>query len=190
MAFDSIYLDLDGVLVDLHTAMARRVGVDAALMYGPLNNHWGALPEVFEHATGEEWDQERIGGLFEEWGHDFWARLPKYPWCDELYELCRSTAPTVIMTSPGQVPSSASGKMQWIRDNLPDVERFAITPCKHELAHPNTLLIDDSTEFCEKFTAHGGIAYLFPQPWSDPAGWAERDALAEIRDLFARLSAS
>ena len=190
MALTAIYLDLDGVLVDLCGGIAKVTGVDRSKFYGPLNSHWRGAADVLTHETGEEWDEDRVLGIFEEHGHDFWENLEKYPWADELYDMCRRFAPTVIMTSPAHIPSCASGKMAWIRDNLEDVERFAITPCKHHMSHPGALLIDDSTEGCEKFREYGGDAFLFPQPWSDPHGWASRDALTEIQAILEYMSIS
>lgn len=190
MALACIYLDLDGVLVDLCGGVARALDLPPASFYGPLNNHWHGIADVVSHETGEHWDDPRLLEFFAEQGHDFWARLEKYPWCDELYDMCRKFAPTVIMTSPAHIPSSASGKMQWIMENLEDVDRFAITPCKHHMSHPGALLIDDSQDGCDAFRNYGGEAYVFPQPWSDPAGWAARDALTEIHDLLRHLSAS
>lgn len=190
MALTAVYLDLDGVLVDLAAGIANAVGVDRALMYGPRNNHWRGVSDVLTEETGEHWDEDRLLDYLGELGHDFWVGLEKYPWCDELYELCSSFAPTVLMTYPARSPFSASGKMQWIMENLPHAERFSITSCKHHLSRADAVLIDDSVEFCELFRKHKGQTYLFPQPWSDPDGWAERDALSEIRAILQRLSIS
>lgn len=188
MALDAIYLDLDGVLCDFAKGVAKLAGVNPAAMNGPVNCHWWGVVDVLSAQHGREWSREEFLQLIDDAGHDFWTGLEKYPWCDDLYELCTSFAPTVIMTSPGRDPSSASGKMQWINENLRDVRRFAITPCKHHMSHPNSLLIDDSTEFCGKFSEHGGEVYLFPQPWSDPENWHTRDRLAEVQALLERMS--
>lgn len=184
---DVIYLDMDGVLVDFMAGVARVTGVDRSCFYGMDNTHFWGVIEILEEQTGQPWTKEDFWKMVEDGGHDFWATLEKYPWADELYDLCRSLAPTVIMTSPGTHSSSASGKMAWIQSNLPDVERFAITPCKHHMSHPGALLIDDSTEYCAKFEQYGGVAYLFPQPWSDPSRWRDRRPLEEIRNLLERL---
>lgn len=190
MALDAIYLDMDGVLVDLCGGIAEALGIPRAPFYGPLHKNWEAITDVLEHETGEEWSEEKLLGKFREWGHEFWVGLEKYPWADELYGMCQEVAPTVIMTFPAHIPTAASGKMEWIFTNLPGCERYAITSCKHHLSHPGALLIDDSVEFCGKFQEHGGDAYLFPQPWSDPSNWATRDALSEIAELLKRFSAS
>ena len=190
MALKCVYLDMDGVLADLCDGIARAVGVETTPFYGPLNTHWRGVADVLTHLTEEEWSEARLLEMFKEIGHDFWVGLRKYPWADELFAMCESFAPTVIMTSPADIPSAASGKMEWLHANYPQAKRYAITSCKHHLSHPDSVLIDDSVEFCEEFVKHGGNAYLFPQPWSDPDGWAARDALAEIRELLERVSAS
>lgn len=188
MALNSIYLDLDGVLVDFMGGVARLTGVDNAHFYSSRNTHFWGLTEILEEQTGELWPKDKFWRLIDDAGHDFWGALEKYPWADALYDLCRASAPTVIMTSPGMHPSSASGKMAWIRDNLPDARRFAITPCKHHMSHPGALLIDDSPPNYDLFTEHGGVCYLFPQPWTDP-NWYDRDCLSELRMLIEQLKA-
>jgi len=181
---------MDGVLVDLCDGVARAVGVETAPFYGPLNTHWRGVADVLTQLTGDEWTEARLLDMFRELGPDFWTGLRKYPWADDLLALCESFSPTVIMTSPANIPTAASGKMEWLFTNFPHVERYSITSCKHHLSHPGALLIDDSVEFCAKFEEHDGVAYLFPQPWSDPEGWAARDALAEIEALLRRQAAS
>lgn len=189
MALTAIYLDLDGVLVDFMGGVARLAGVDVEPFYSSRNTHWWGVMDILKEQTGRDWSKEDFWGLIEDAGHDFWAGLEKYPWADELYDLCREMAPTVIMTSPGLHPSSASGKMEWIRDNLTDVRRFAITPCKHHMSHPGALLIDDAPPNFKLFTEHGGVCYLFPQPWNDVEGWRDRDRLGEIRSLIEQMKA-
>jgi 5'(3')-deoxyribonucleotidase len=190
MGLSAVYLDMDGVLVDLMDGIAKMLDVEVAPFYGPLHDSWEAVSVVLKHVTGEEWTEERLMATIAERGLDFWIGLRKYPWADELLALCEGFAPTVLMTSPAHLPVAAAGKMEWIFKNFPHVERYSITSCKHHLSRPDAVLIDDSVEFCEKFREHGGVAYLFPQPWSDPSGWASRDALAEICELLERTSCS
>jgi 5'(3')-deoxyribonucleotidase len=178
---NAIYLDLDGVLVDFLGGLAEVADVDPDSLRS-CTHYWG-VTEVLARETGRPWSVEDFWGLIEKGGHSLWANLNKYPWCDDLYALCCSFAPTVIMTSPGKHPSSASGKMEWIQKNLPNVERFAITPCKHHMSHPGAILIDDNPEGCSQFMLHGGAAYLFPQNWNTE-DWESRDRLREIRDLL------
>jgi 5'(3')-deoxyribonucleotidase len=176
---NAIYLDLDGVLVDFLGGLAKVAGVDADRMRA--STHWWAVNDIISESWGRPFEEEDFLALLEKGGHDMWANLEKFPWCDELYQMCKSYAPTVIMTKPGAHPSSASGKMEWIQKNLPDVERFAITPCKHHMSHPGAILIDDNPVGCEKFAQHGGSVYCFPQPWNTE-DWESRDRLAEIRE--------
>lgn len=179
-----IYLDLDGVVVDLYRAICIAHGGTGDEPYTAstmLHCHviW---KEILPELTGEEWSEEKLRQFFEQAGMDFWMSLTKYPWADELWDLCNSVAPTVVMSNPWVVPSAAGGKMMWLRDNLSGLQRFALTDVKHHFSHPGALLIDDRIDSCEEFCRqkNPGQAYCFPQPWS-AEDWYRRDPLAELR---------
>lgn len=183
----AIYLDLDGVCVDMWKGIADLVGMDRDLFYTKEHSNYDACTKILgKHLGRDNFQSKDFVALMATGGWELWANLPKFPWTDDLFELCRSTVPTVIMTRPAPNPESAHGKMAWIQKNYPDIERFAITPCKHHLAHPGGLLIDDSVEGTAKFREHGGWAYTFPQPWNDP-NWENRDPLQEIRDQIKEI---
>lgn len=182
----AIYLDIDGVLGDFHGAWCDIWGVDHS--YVDRITSWDqGLVEPFKEASGGRLKTiSDIWPVLEEAGFDFWANLKMLPWGKELLNLCRAHAPVVIMTAPTLDPMSAAGKVAWIQKNIPDAQRFAITPCKHHMSHPGALLIDDSPHGCEQFNQFGGTSYLFPRPWNNP-NWRDVDFMTEIEATIHRL---
>lgn len=153
-----VLLDLDGVIVDF-------VSAALAVHDSPLS-----------HDDVSQWDMAALMGIHEDelWrpidveGPHFWQRLDKYPWADEVIRACRKAAPEFcIATTPSRSPHSTAGKIAWLQGEFGEKFRdYALTPRKHHMARPDTLLVDDSNDNCAKFVDNGGRAILFPQPWN------------------------
>lgn len=156
MTKPTIYLDMDGVLVDFVSGAIEATGIDLT------------------HDTWTEWDAYRLKG----WTSDqfwasinerlyFWEDLQPYPWAEELLELCKSFGDVVFCSTPSRNPESASGKLTWLQQRgwLKNHDCILMKD-KWRLAKPGTILIDDRRESCALFAAHGGRDICFPQPWS------------------------
>ncbi len=191
-----IYLDLDGVIVDLVGGMARLWELPEAQLPELRRRltDWDAMPaaiSALREEAGLEGDvtMSRLWNRVARTGRKFWAELEWTPRGQALYELCRATAPVVIMSTPTRSPSSAAGKLSWINTKLPQEarRRYALTPCKHHFAHPGALLIDDAPHNVDAFREHGGEAFLWPQPWN---GTPDPDHEAALAALRARLVSS
>ena len=162
--------------------MIKRIFLD---MDGVLSNFVGAVATIFRTTEQElldkwipgEYDVCKILDISEErmWemvflgGEEFWSEMKPYPWAKELYELCCSIAPTVILTSPSREPNCLSGKVKWLCKNLGSEEvfrDFLIGPRKEMCAAPGHLLIDDYDNKCSSFIEHGGEAILFRRVWN------------------------
>lgn len=190
---DCIYMDLDGVAVDLYGGICKLVGGTGDEIYqqAPEIDHQVIWKKVMPRLTGKQYTEEGFKELLEAAGEEFWENLDPYPWFDELWDLCMSVAPVVIMSSPWTIPRAASGKMLWLMKHKPDaLERISLTSVKHHHAHPNALLIDDRSDTCELFRRPnpnkpqwGGQAYCWPQPWS-AFDWRNRDPIAELRGVL------
>lgn len=165
MALLSIYLDMDGVLVSFtHASMSLYVeepDIDAV-------DGWDMIPSVLTRQLGREVTSEEFWNKVSDQGQEFWASIPWYEWGRRLFELCAEFAPVVLMSTPTEDPDCSAGKIKWIQRHMPKDwhRRYALTPCKHHMAHEGALLIDDSDKNCELFREHGGQAVLFPQPWN------------------------
>lgn len=189
----SIYLDMDGTLVDLvrHTYRLvlpeHRINEAHAATLG-----WDTVDRVIAEELGVPFDDAALQELWKSGGQEFWASVPWLPWGQRLVGLCRRFAPTLIMTAPTRAPSCAAGKLQWIMENLPeDLHRkFALSPCKELMAHPGAILIDDADHNIDAFVAAGGEGFLWPMPWnaSGRAGITAHEALglleSKLQDML------
>lgn len=158
-AFEIAFVDLDGVLVDWHSAAFAAHGrtlVEAEYPIG-LWNTWEFLGLS---GAAEFW--KAIDGVA-----GFWESLLPLPWIDRVLEIAWSLADEVkIATSPSANPAAYSGKRAWCDRYLGG--RFELILCrsKHLLARPDRILIDDADHNCDAFTNEGGRALLFPRRWN------------------------
>lgn len=151
-----IYLDLDGVLCDFVSAAYRAHGREyqGETLDWDFFRQWGLNASQFWRAIDNE-------------GEPFWAGLQPYPWAYDLRDLVASYDQEYrVATSPSEHPSSAAGKVAWIRNHLPGVtgKRRHLTAAKADLAKAGRVLIDDSKANCAEWCAAGGRAILFPAP--------------------------
>lgn len=101
---------------------------------------------------------------------EFWAGLDWTPDGKEIinivleYHLVNDVS---LLTTPTLHIECASGKMQWIKNNLLRMyRRTIITPAKEMCAHPDALLIDDADHNVNKWRDNGGVAILVPRIWN------------------------
>lgn len=175
----AIYLDMDGVLVDFAggALLAHDVEPDRV---SEIQAYW-SVNEPCGTSKAE----------FKEWLHnappEFWEDLGWTDYGQNVYEMCSEFAPVVLMTSPSG-PNSACGKLKWIAKNLPNHGRFAITSCKHHMAHPGALLVDDHAENVNNFRGNGGKAFLWPAFWNSAGRMPQDYDLEDLEVLLKSLS--
>ena len=104
-----------------------------------------------------------------------WASVPEstiFPWILDACENLVGQGNVCIATSPTKDPDSLAGKLEWIHEHFPSRmhREYAITPRKHLLAQPDTLLIDDNADNINTFIRKGGRGLLVPRPWNVYAG--------------------
>lgn len=182
-----IYLDMDGVLVDFIGHVFRLFGVDLSKGRDLRETvrGWDGITDGLSEALGREVSGKELWESIAKAGMEFWADMPWCPWGKELLVECEKIAPVVIMTTPTREPLSAAGKAAWIYKNLPGHGMYALSPCKHLMAHPGALLIDDSDTNVSNFAKSGGMAYLFPQPWNESRGNIDQDdRLSGVRAIL------
>ena len=168
MQIKTIFLDVDEVLAKWVEAALQAIdGFDGqpgtpCLHPDAVFAAWNALTprpwdvcEVIPHTREQLWAAIHARGPF------FWEELELFPWAMKLYQRCSAVAPVVLLTSPSRDPSSFSGKSAWIRYHFPGCD-FLIGSCKHRVAHPGAVLIDDSPKNCKAFRKAGGRAIVFP----------------------------
>src|SRR5262245_54402581 len=119
------FIDLDGVLADLHTPMYRQLGITP----------YERMPyRLSEFGVNEE-------SYFNTLGTDFWANLDLLPFADAIVDRCDQLGPTRLL-SYAVTPMAAAGKMIWSRKNYPR-HKLMLAEEKALLARGN-LLVDDS----------------------------------------------
>lgn len=147
-----IFLDMDGVIVDLQSPAHDLHGMDVNTAF-----HRGELQIT---------DAELWGKTDAIW----WATLP---WMEDgrgIVALCEDAVGpenVVICSTPAAWPGSAEGKLRWIEQQMPNyMRRFVLTPNKAWCANGRTLLIDDRERNILAFRQAGGATLLCPRPWN------------------------
>lgn len=165
----TIFLDMDGVLVDFIGGALKAHGV-----------------KEFKHEPGE-WAIHKTMGLtearfWEKIDADplFWEELEPTRECYEIVALAEEwvgPANVHLLTAPSRHPSCIPGKLAWVRLHLPDYhDRVIPTRHKRLLARTDRLLIDDSDANCTQFREKGGWAVLVPRVWNSLHEEATEDA--------------
>lgn len=170
---DAIYLDMDGVLVDLVGGVFRLYGAQHTAHPRQVKT-WDGISKAIAAALEIDLTEAELWERVAAEGESFWANLDWLPWGQDVYEQCNAVAPIVLMSTPN-APLCAAGKITWIRKHIPKLhqKRYALSPCKHHMAHPGALLIDDGQHNVDAFRAHGGTALLFPAPWNSAGFWPD-----------------
>lgn len=160
-------LDLDGVLVDFIAGLAKLRG-------GPRVD-----PTSWDCVTPNEWSRM---------DYTFWRYLPKTPEFDLILSAVEETfgqENVCLLTSPARTQGCLEGKMDWIREHLPQYSRqFLIGPVKHFCAHDRAVLIDDSEDNCNAFNKAGGDIVLLPRPWNFLRGVKIEDTMNFVRSNY------
>ena len=156
----TVFLDMDGVLVDFMGAVCEIIGKIPP-------------PSVYHFFEEEREEVNRQCNMA------FWINLD---WMHDGHDILRAVVKRFdpksiyLCTAPMPNTETASGKVKWIEKNIPDyLSRWIITPVpKKILANPNSLLIDDKDENIAEFCEAGGQGILVPRPWNELRGWADK----------------
>jgi len=169
-----IYLDMDGVVVDIVKGVAdwlRYYCNKDIPNYNQLIGRWPRgdyeMSEQFGVPEEEMWWQIERGGV------RFWRTLPCYDSPRQFYYNLKDTfARVIFLSTPGGrgqgIADCLAGKMLWLQDIFGlDFKEFIFTSHKEQLARHDAVLIDDSAENCKKFVDAGGHAIVYPRPWNN-----------------------
>lgn len=140
-----IYVDLDGVLCDLHHRMTELFG------YAPTGQ------SEKRNAAGEERFWRDVRDLYAT-GGQFWR--PMRPMADvfTLWNYVLAHQPT-ILTSRGRVPQGEQEKHEWVQEHL-SCDRVIVVAGgrkKAQYAAPESILIDDTNHVLDAWREAGGI---------------------------------
>lgn len=137
-----IWVDMDGVLCDFDSAVKK---------LGPK-----AEKGLNENATVEE--KQAMYDAIEKAGEDFWANEPWTADGKALWIWLSQYNP-ILLTSPGKFTHAVSGKIQWVKKNIPGVQAFYDEE-KWRYAERNSILIDDNEENIIAWNGMGGVGIL------------------------------
>lgn len=178
---DRIFLDVDGVLADWNGGVHARLGLD-----WPGVDQW----PYTRGRDGWHWNKEvglTFGQVSEVCDFDLWAGLGWMPDGATIYTAARRHCQDVtLLTTCMPHVQSASGKVEWVQRNLPEMKRHMLvaTESKAVLAGvPRSVLIDDSSKNVDAWREAGGTAILVPRPWNDDHFWSQ----AAVMVVFDRL---
>jgi 5'(3')-deoxyribonucleotidase len=178
MKIKQIYLDMDGVVVDLHTAFLANHG------FVLTEENWPVGYKKGSQVMGMS--QEEFDAPIMKAGATFWQGLKPYGWFEEFWQELNAIAPVCYLSSPEYGPGCAGGKVKWMQERHgEEFGDFVLTSRKELLAAPGCVLIDDTIRNLEKFEAAGGRGVLFERPWNTP-GSRER---APHKQVLAQLKA-
>lgn len=150
------FVDVDGVVADLHSALARIHGWD--LSKWPDGEY--TAEDAWGLTTEQLWSPPEIATS------EFWANLPLTPWADELMEIVKSRFNRIaFMTQCTGTAGCAAGKWEWMDRRFPSIPRCVVDQ-KRWLASPGAVLIDDSDGNVQMWQRYGGDAVLFPRVWN------------------------
>lgn len=174
-----LFLDMDGVAVDLTGGLQRRLGLEN--VYDRPENQGVFNISKAMGRTGEEiW-----GGL----DADFWASLQPTAELPLIKAVIRSEIGwenTAVLSSQLEKRGGdcLEGKVAWLNRHLPELPKrqHFFGAKKYLLAHPGAVLLDDWQENTTPFVENGGEAVLLPRPWNS------RHAEVNSFDLRAELS--
>ena len=143
----TVFLDMDGVLVDFFNAFAKLANV----------KHW------------KQMDPQRLQDVLNKIvGSDYFAKLPKTNTCDSIVEMVVDFAGSYsILSSPlrGDIANSTKHKRAWVMDNLsPQPTTTIIVRDKSQYALLNgvqNILIDDREDNINKWQEAGGCGIKY-----------------------------
>ena len=143
----TVFLDMDGVLVDFFNAFAKLANV----------KHW------------KQMDPQRLQDVLNKIvGSDYFAKLPKTNTCDSIIEMVVDFAGSYsILSSPlrGDIANSTKHKRAWVMNNLsPQPTTTIIVRDKSQYALLNgvqNILIDDRASNIHKWKEAGGYGIKY-----------------------------
>lgn len=186
----TILLDQDEVLTDFVSAACQIHGTTRALMLPNWPHEQWSIVEPLAKTLSRPLSNTQFWAPIHN-NEQFWLDLLPTPWCDQLWQLCRSHSSEVhIVSSPAMCDTSYTGKVKWLKKKFgQSFDNFILSPHKHLLAKPSAVLIDDRDENCRKFVRAGGKAILFPSHGNRLYSLAH-DPLSHVQQVLEELCIS
>ena len=132
-----LFLDLDGVLADMHGYYFSQFGVPATW---EMKNFWFPIKQ---HGT-------------------FFRDVPLLSDAMELWRGVKHLSPTIITGCPVSLPTIEQQKREWVRQNIGADVRVICCKSRDKRLHgkPGDVLVDDWVKWSEHWTDMGGVFIL------------------------------
>lgn len=164
-----VFIDVDGVLANFLGGVHKALGVPYSYVQYPYDKaKWHMLTDI----PGVD----KFTKVDDLCNKQFWSNLAwMHDGEDILDAIQKKFIETYLLTTPMPNPGSGTGKLWWIKQQVPKLYKKTILSYapKSLLAGPDTLLIDDNDENIAEFVAAGGHGILVPRPWNALHGWAD-----------------
>ena len=142
-----IYVDLDGVLADLKSAVEDILDITITTSH-----------------DGSDWDDsDDIWRLLRELDEPDFSKLKKLPDADRLWNYVKPYKPNILTATGRPVGKNSREKAIWVKNNLTgynDVEMVVGSREKAKYAWPDAVLIDDRMKSIGPWRDRGGIGIL------------------------------
>jgi len=139
----TLYVDMDGVLVDFNKAVLNLIGQPMGpdtkkLFWRSVKNMGGK--ELIEFWSNMDWTRQ---------GRELWSYVSKY-------------SPQILSSSGSSMRGQIEqGKTKWIEKHLtPNPTNIIYELNKEKYAHPSAIIIDDRSKVIDPWIAAGGIGIL------------------------------
>lgn len=147
-----VFVDLDGVLVDLQKGFAD-------LTEKPYKK--------LSHQSFSKIIQKYLKNLSVKQIINFWSHLPETKECKQLWSKLSQFQP-IILTACGNCEATCKGKKEWCKKHL-GLENARVFCSKNSkekqfYASPKSILIDDYDSNIEQFNNAGGHGILHTHP--------------------------
>lgn len=163
-----IYLDLDGVFVDLIQGICNihELEYDDSLTIPKYSDWYKSFHKDGKYLTSEEFRKILRS-------YDIWEHSPGYSWNYDLFKFVKDfamyhEADLAICSTPPKMAlyDAHIGKLNWLAKQFGFPQSVLLVENKGVLGHPRAILLDDKDENIAEFTDNGGHGILFPQPWN------------------------
>ena len=142
-----IYVDLDGVLADLHTEIERVLDIKITMSGGDTD--WDNADEIWKRLR--ELDEPNF------------SNLNKLPDADKLWKYVLKYSPNILTATGHPSKRNAQQKVGWVEKNLSGYNQIytvVASRLKAQYAWPDTILIDDRMKSIGPWRQKGGIGIL------------------------------
>ena len=167
MNMTTVFLDMDGVLVDFVGGLHRGLGLHYNCELYPYKaGQYDMFPSAVAATKGRHTldSLHRLCYTAPFWANMKWDRRGR----EILATIEKHTDQVYLASYPMDHPEAWAGKLWWVGENMPayKTKLLLMTAHKHILARPDAVIIDDRDDNVDKFISAGGKGYLIPQPWN------------------------